>query len=196
MKRFLRHLRESGARWKGQQTQHCAIQPCPHVEGRSPPAFEPLCAVRSPESAFQASEKTAGRISAHAKRAGSPLTQFSQPGPLADWILPWLALWPRNPRTGGLPFPHTALSVNRPFSSPLLVMLPFGVQQRPDRLSIGCPNLLSLAVLTPVFASSLPQLHKRIQSPVSGIPDLEFDLELVTQGTCGLRLTPRNITVQ
>jgi hypothetical protein len=84
----------------------------------------------------------------------------------------------RNPQTCGLPFPETALYVNRPCSSLLLVKLPFNLQQQwPVRVSIDCPNLLSPALLTPVIASSLPQLHKQIQSPVSGITDLEFHLE-------------------
>jgi hypothetical protein len=102
-----------------------------------------------------------------------------------------LALCPRNPRTCGLPFPETALYVNRLVSSPLLVKLPFNLQQqRTDRVSIVCPKLPSPAVLMPVIASSLLQLHKPFQIPVSGFPDLEFDLELVTQGICDFPLTP------
>jgi hypothetical protein len=162
---------------KGAKTQHCATQPA-RRRAESAGIRTAVCCTQ-PASAFQASEKPPGRISAYAKRTGSPLTQFSQPGPLTDWILPSLALWPRIPRTGGLPFPETVLNVNRPFSSPLLVTLPFNLQQWPDRGSIDCPNLLSPTVLTPVIASSLPQPHKRIQRLVSGILDLVFDLELV-----------------
>jgi hypothetical protein len=53
---------------------------------------------------------------------------------------------PRNPRTCGLPFPETTLSVNFLFSSPLLLTIPFNPQQqRQNRLSIDSPNLLSPA---------------------------------------------------
>jgi hypothetical protein len=61
------------------------------VKWRTPSPYELLSAVRIPASAFQASEKPAGRKYAQTKRVQT--TEFSQPGWLEDWILPSLALW-------------------------------------------------------------------------------------------------------
>jgi hypothetical protein len=53
-------------------------------------------------------------------------------------------------------------------------MLPFGVQQRPDRLSIGCPNLLSLIVLRQQSLHLFPNGTNESRAPSPAFPIWNF----------------------